>query len=68
MADADSKFRDLAHVREWLQHFRKPEVATSLDYGSVQMLAILGQAVEVIAAEVAELKSVSGRPDSARGA
>ena len=68
MADAVSGFRDLDHVRGWLQQFRKPEVATSLDEVSLQALATLGQALEVVAAEVAALKAAGGVQHAEPGA
>lgn len=57
MADAQPAFRDFDHVRGWLQQFDKPAVAQSRDWVTVDMLALLGQAVRVMADEVAALKA-----------
>jgi hypothetical protein len=57
-------FRDLDHVRDWLQQFRKPEVAKSLDYVSLQLHAALAQALEVVAGEVAAIKAAGSVSDA----
>lgn len=57
MADTQPGFRDFEHVRAWLQQFDKPSVARSQDWVTVDMLALLGQAVRVVAEEVAALKA-----------
>ena len=62
MAEAQPGFRDFEHVREWLQQFDKPAVAQSRDWVTVDMLALLGQAVRVIAEEVATLKAAPPGP------
>ncbi len=66
----DQTFRDLAHVKAWLQQFDKPEVATSTDEATVQMVAVIGQALRVIVEEIEALKAAAGRsgraePDAA---
>jgi hypothetical protein len=62
MAEAQPGFRDFEHVRELLQQFGKPSVAQSRDWVTVDMLALLGQAVRVIAEEVATLKAAPPGP------
>ena len=57
MAEAQPGFRDFEHVRGWLQQFDKPAVAQNRDWVTVDMLALLGQAMRLIADEVAALKA-----------
>ena len=58
MAEAQPGFRDFEHVRAWLRQFDRPSVAQSRDWVTVDMLALMGQAVRVVAEEVAALKAI----------
>jgi hypothetical protein len=53
---ASNDFRDLDHVESWLEQFKNPEVAKRTDEATIQMIALLGQALQVIVGEVRLLK------------
>ena len=68
MAESQTAFRDFDHVRAWLQQFDKPSVAQCRDWATVDMLAMLGQAVRVVAEEVAALKGARAGEAGPKGA
>jgi len=53
----DNGFRDLDHVDSWLKQFSKPDISSSTHEATIQMVALLAQALQVVVAEVQDLKS-----------
>ena len=55
-------FRDLDHVESWLEQFKNPDIVKRTDEATIQMVALLGQALQVIVGEVRLLnRAASGK-------
>jgi hypothetical protein len=52
----EKPFSDLNQVHAWLEQFKKPDVAASTDEATVQMVALMGQALQKVVEELMRLR------------